>query len=167
TELDRGEVARQVQPFAHGYQAQCRVVVVFRLPQRRVELDDRRVERRVVDDFGHRVTRPDRGGVHERLEGRARLADRLCGATVLGVVEVPATDHGADVPGVRLERYERALEVGRERSVVLARCPGRLEVFAIGGAPRELSVRIHTGLDGVELRLHGALRRLLPADADR
>jgi len=44
-ELDGGEVAREVQPFAHGDQTERRVVVVFRLPQRRIELDDRRVER--------------------------------------------------------------------------------------------------------------------------
>src|SRR2546430_12453902 len=44
-------------------------------------------------------------------------------------------------------RHQRALEVGRERSVVLARGSGRLEVFPIRGASRELAVGIHAGLE--------------------
>src|SRR6059036_3176260 len=101
------------------------------------------------------------------FRSRARLADGLGGAVVLGVVEVPAADHRADVSGVRFKRHQRALEVGRERSVVLARGLGGLEVFPIGGAPRELSVGIHAGLDGIELRLHRALRGLLHVEVER
>src|SRR2546422_7799287 len=48
-ELDRGQVARQVQRLAHRDEPQRRVVVVLRLPQRAVGLQDRRIERRVVE----------------------------------------------------------------------------------------------------------------------
>ncbi len=51
--------------------------------------------------------------------------------------------------------------------MVLARGFGRLEVFPIRGAARELPVRIHAGLYGVELRLHGPLRRLLHVEVER
>src|SRR2546425_1529422 len=74
------------------------------------------------------MARPDRRRVHERLERRARLADRLDGAVVLRVVEVAPADHGPDVAGVRVERDQRALEVLRVLPVVLRRRLGRLDV---------------------------------------
>jgi len=53
------------------------------------------------------------GGVEEGLEGRARLALRLRGAVERAVAEVAAADERAHVAGARVERHERALEVGR------------------------------------------------------
>src|SRR5207245_1523338 len=102
------------------------------------------------------MARPYRRRVHERLERRARLADRLGGAVVLRVVEIAPADHGPDVAGVRVERDQRALEVLRVLPVVLRRRLGRLDVLAIGGLARELAVRVHPGFDGVELRLERA-----------
>src|SRR4029077_17737441 len=65
------------------------------------------------------------------------------------------------------ERYERALEVAREVAVILPGCLGRLEIFAVGDTPGELAVRVHAGFDSVELRLEGALRRLLHVQVER
>ena len=113
------------------------------------------------------MARADRRRVHERLERRAGLADRLRGAVVLRVVEIASADHRADVAGVRFQRDQRALQVGREQAVVLARRLGRLDVLAIGGAPRELPVRVHSRFDRVELRLQRALGRFLHVEVER
>ena len=112
------------------------------------------------------MSRADGRGVHERLEGRARLADSLRGAVVLGVVEVAPTDHRPDVPGARLQRDEGSLQVVSE-GVVFRRPLGGFDVLAVRGPARELAVRVHSRLDGVELRLDGALRRLLHVEVER
>ena len=166
-ELDRGEVAREVEGLAHRDHPERRVVVVLRRPQCRVELDHRRVERRVVEHLGHGVAGPDGRGVNERLERRAGLPNGLGGAVVLRVVEVAPPDHGADIAGVRLDRHERALQVAGVVAVILPRRLGRLEVFAVGDAPGEFAVRVHAGFDGVELRLQRALGRLLHVQVER
>ncbi len=71
-ELDRRQVARQIQRLPHRHEAQRRVVVILWLPQRAVELGDRWIERRVVEHLRDGMSRPNRGRVDERFERRAR-----------------------------------------------------------------------------------------------
>jgi hypothetical protein len=57
----------------------------------------------------------DRRRVDERLERRAGLPARLHRAVELAAAEVDAADHRLHLAGLRIDRDERALELGRSR----------------------------------------------------
>src|SRR5206468_8284140 len=100
------------------------------------------------------------------LERGARRPRRLGDAVPLRVDEVPATDHREDVAGLGVDREQRALQIGRERALVVGRAATLLEVVAIRRA-LELAVGVHARFDLVELRLEGLLRGLLHVEIER
>ena len=87
---------------------------------------------RLVETIEHgrgRVARFERGGVHERLEGRSRLPLGLDGAIESAVLEVAAAHHRAHVARLRIERDQ---------------C--RLQRRVVFGGRRVLSLRAACGL---------------------
>ena len=150
----------------HRDHAERRVVVVLGLPQRAVELDHRRIERRIVQHLGDGVPRAHGGRVHERLERGARRPRGLRHTIPLRVDEVTASDHRQDISGLGIDGEQRTLEIGRKRALVVRRGATLFDVLAVRGA-LEFAVRVDTGLDLIELRLQGLLRRLLHIEVER
>ena len=111
-ELDGDDVARHVERAPERHRPVELEVVVLRRPGRRVggDLDGERI---VHHDVRERIAGLDRGRVHDRLEGGARLAERLGGAVELAVLEVAPAHHRADVAGLGVERDDQTLQVGR------------------------------------------------------
>src|SRR5262249_52164521 len=73
-------------------------------------LSGRRVlDRRILDERSRRHTGFDCRDVDERFERRTGLTSSLDGAVEFTLEEVIAADHRLDVPGLGIEREERAL----------------------------------------------------------
>ncbi len=100
---DGRQVARLRQRLAHAHGAQEAAIVVARLPARR------HIQRSVVDQRGGRHAALERGGIDERLEGRARLAQRLRGMVEAVGGKVRAADHGFDGARFAIQRDQRGL----------------------------------------------------------
>ncbi len=106
-QLDGGAVARGAQRGAQRHLRRRRVLVL-RHPVPLHRLD------RIVQPRDHRrraVSRFDRRSIDERLERGARLTLRLSGAIETALVKVAAAHHREDVPGRRIDGYQRALEI--------------------------------------------------------
>ena len=69
-------------------------------------------DRLIEHDRGRRIAVVERGGVDERLERGARLAQRLGGAVELGLVEREAADHRQHAAGERVHRDAGAGDLG-------------------------------------------------------
>ena len=93
-----------------------------RLAEARIDL-----ERRVHHHRGRRVAVVERRGIDERLERRARLAERLGGAVELAFGEGEAADHGQHAAGMRVHRDERALDLRHLLELELAGSPAPFE----------------------------------------
>src|ERR1700694_5489915 len=95
---------------------------------------DLKNERTVVDDIRCGSAVLDRRGVHDRLDRRSGLAQRLNRAIKLRIVEVASSDHHPHGAVARIEREERALEVRRRPAAFIA--------FAMGKVVLESLVRV-------------------------
>ena len=118
----RGAVARRAQCRAQRHRGR-RGVLVFGHP-RALQRLNRLVE--PVDDRRRRPPLFERRGKHERLERRPGLALGLDGAIELARLEAAAADQRAHVPGVRVERHQRAFKrrvVGRRALLATCRPP--------------------------------------------
>src|SRR5262249_9960587 len=104
--------------------------VVLRLPERRVVLWQ--ADWLVIQHVAGWFAGPDRCGIDERLEGRSSLASSLNRAIELGVVEIAAAYQGADVAVLGIQRYQRALQIGRHRTIGAFLIVGLLQVLLIG-----------------------------------
>src|SRR6266545_2847388 len=111
------------------------------------------------------MSRADRGRIYERLERRAGRPTGLGDAIPLRVAEVAAAHHRQDVAGLGIERDQRALEILRERALIVRRGAALFDVLAIRRA-LELAVRVDTRFDLVELRLERLLRRFLHVEVE-
>src|SRR5258708_19702848 len=81
-------------------------------------------ERRSVGEGGERTGVLDRVSIHDRFEGRSRLAEGLSSPIELVVVEVTAADHRPYRSGSWIHRDEKALDVRRVRTCLRFVVPG-------------------------------------------
>ena len=107
----RHQIARLLQPPAHrlraGAGAAAEIAEAFLA--RRALIG---AERAVDDDRGRGHAVVERGGIDDRLEGRARLAQRLGGAVEIGAAHVEAALHGEDPAGRHFLRHHPAGNLG-------------------------------------------------------
>ena len=109
-DLHGGDVARTGQGAPQSNRAFESLVVVAR----RVHLAAADGgERRVHDGVKRRGAVFDRVAIHINLERAAHLADSLCGAVELGLIEAVSADHGLDFAGGIINRHERRLRRGQ------------------------------------------------------
>ena len=115
----RHHVARMLDAEAQRLRPVELVRIVFRLPDAaaRALID---LDRRIHHDGRGRVAVVERGGVNERLERRARLAQRLRGAVELALVEREAADHCEHAAGPRVHHDHRAGDFRYLTQAVLA-----------------------------------------------
>ena len=107
-----GDVERALDGLAHGDRSVELVVVILGRPEPAGRLD---LERRIVQEVGERdlrspVHRLEGGDVDEGLEGAARLASRLGAAIELRDRVAATPDQGDDLPRLRAQCDEAALE---------------------------------------------------------
>ena len=110
---DRDHVARARQAALERHRALEAALVVLGLPG--LAAGDAGVEeqRRVVDDGGGRKAFFQRRRVHEGLEARAGLAPGLRDVVELVLAVVEAAHQGLDGAVARIERHQRALDLGQ------------------------------------------------------
>ena len=121
--------------------------VVFRPPDAdaRTLID---LERRIEHDGRRRVAVVERGRVDERLERRARLAQRLRRAVELALVEGEAANHREHATGPRIFDHHRAGNFRHLTQDELAFGLGRLDIDYVAGADDLTDFR-RTGLPPV------------------
>src|SRR6202043_2528049 len=119
--------ARLFETETQGRRAIELAAVVFRPPDAtalpHIDLDGR-----IHDDARRRVAVIQRRRIHQRLERRARLPQRLRRAVELALVEGEAADHGEHAAGARIHHHHGAGDFGDLAQPVFALVLQRLDV---------------------------------------
>ena len=141
----RHHVARMLDAEAQRRGAEEIVFVVFRLPdaEPRALVD---LDRRIEHQSRRRVAVVERGGVDDRLERGAGLAQRLRRAVELALVVGEAADHGEHAPGPGILDHHGAGDFRHLMQPVLPGELGRRDIDHVAGIEHLADFRSAPGL---------------------